>query len=117
MVSCCKFEAIIFVANFASPSLIKADVSNCTLKMMGEMISALGAVACGILLTPVFSYKPGTLYMDEYTLLKQLNNTSCQVDASIQLHFDVKSKTAPCLHNEQRQAQSFYIGFKVKQPA
>ena len=88
-------EAMLFVLNYTAPCLIRADVSTCTLKMVGQMITSPmhAAHSCGLLLSPKFSYKPGLLFNEEFTILKQLSNTGCVVDASFQLLFDVKSKS------------------------
>ena len=88
-------EAFLFVANFAAPSLMKSDVTACTLKMIGSMISSTSASSsCGILLCPIFTYKVGQpLFQDDFGLCKEISSTSCQVDTLFQLVFDVKSKT------------------------
>ena len=51
------------------------------------------SLTCGLLVAPVFSYKPGTLFMEEHTLCKMMNQNGCSVDLAYQLLFDPKSKT------------------------
>lgn len=46
----------------------------------------------GIFLSPIFSHKPGTLFMDEHMVLKALHLDSVSVDMNVQLCFDPKSK-------------------------
>ena len=84
------------MANYTAPPLIKSDVSHCGLKLMGTSISSFNASqSCGLFLSPVFAYKAGNLYGEEFALLKSLSNCGCLVDASFQLIFGVKSKTVP----------------------
>ena len=47
----------------------------------------------GILLSPIFSHKPGTLFMDGHMVLKALHLDSVLVDMNVQLCFDPKSKS------------------------
>ena len=88
-------QALLFIANYTAPCLIKADASVSALKMMGQMIGSgqHAPNAGGLLMCPVFSHKAGNLFNEEFALLKQLSNSGCQVDAAFQLLFDVKSKT------------------------
>lgn len=84
-----------FFANFTAPPLIKTDISNCALKMMGASITANPEHNAGLLLCPVFAYKQGNLFGEEFALLKVLSNSGCMVDSGFQLIFDIKSKTEP----------------------
>ena len=83
------------MANFAAPSTIKSDLQTCILKMMGLMINGSQASSsAGLLLMPVFAYKPGGLFTEEFTVLKQLSNAGgCNVGVAYQLLFDPKTKT------------------------
>lgn len=56
-------EAVLFVANYTAPSLIKADVSLATLKLVSTWITTPqhSSQAMGLMLSPCFSYKPGQL--------------------------------------------------------
>ena len=89
------YQAPLFIANFTSPSIVKSDITTCALKLMGSMVAAPTSAqnACGLFLSPIFSYKPGNLYGEEYALLKSLSNSGCHVDSGFQLIFDIKSKT------------------------
>lgn len=92
-------EAVLFLCNYASPSLIKADISTSTFKMLGHLLgSKFGTHALGVLICPVYSYKQHQLFMEEHVLLKQLSNASCSVDTMFQLNFDMKSKTDSHMH-------------------
>ena len=91
----CDIKAGLFFANFTAPPLIKADISNCALKMMGASITANPEHHAGLLLCPVFAYKQGNLFGEEFALLKVLSNSGCMVEAGFQLIFDIKSKTEP----------------------
>ena len=89
------YQAPLFIANFTSPSIVKSDITTCALKLMGSMVAAPNSAqnSCGLFLSPIFSYKPGNLYGEEYALLKSLSNSGCHVDSGFQLIFDIKSKT------------------------
>lgn len=54
-----------------------------------------GRDVAGMLLTPVFTYRPGTLFLEEHAILKTLNSSHMSVDLPMQLIFDPKSKTVP----------------------
>ena len=87
-------EAMLFVCNYSSPSLIKSDVTTATFSMIGHVLgSEFGPHACGLLLCPVYSYGKHQLFLEEHALLKALSNASCSVDTMFQLNFDIKSKT------------------------
>ena len=75
--------------------MIKSDIAACALKLMGSCVAApsTAAMTAGLFLAPVFSYKPGNLYGEEFASLKVLSNAGCMVDSAFQLTFDVKSKT------------------------
>ena len=94
---------MLFVCNYASPSLIKSDVTTATFSMIGHVLgSEFGPQACGLLLCPVYSYGKHQLFLEEHALLKALSNSSCSVDTMFQLNFDIKSKTATLKSNNNQ---------------
>lgn len=82
------------MCNFAAPSLVKSNVSACILKMVGHAVGVSPDTTCAILVSPAFSYTKGSLYSEEFALLKTLANSGCNVDMMFQVCFDPKSKTA-----------------------
>ena len=90
------------VCNYTAPSLFKNDVATCNFKLMGQLVggSLHAAQACGVLLSPGFSYaksKGASLFSTEYAVLTALSNCGCQCDSVFQLLFDVKSRTESLL--------------------
>ncbi|CAK9090153.1 Uncharacterized protein SCF082_LOCUS42529, partial [Durusdinium trenchii] len=86
-------RATLHVLNYAAPSLIRADVSSANAKVAGHFYAESdGRNTAGILICPVFSYRPGLLFMEEHGLLRSFNNSNIDVDLRMQLIFDVKSK-------------------------
>ena len=79
--------------NFAAPPLAKNDVLTAATKITGHHFMASPKDTIGILLSPIFSHKPGTLFMDENMVLKALHLDSVLVDMNVQLCFDPKSKS------------------------
>ncbi len=63
---------------------------------MGQLISSplYAARACGILLSPGYSYgkTKTSLFATEFAVLTGLSNSGCQCDYGFRLLFDVKSK-------------------------
>lgn len=91
----CVVQATLHVLNYAAPSLIRADVSSANAKVAGHFYAESdGRNTAGILICPVFSYRPGLLFMEEHGLLRSFNNSNIDVDLRMQLIFDVKSKVA-----------------------
>ena len=78
--------------NYAAPSLVRSDVMVCISKIIGHHFVGEPKDSTGILLTPIFNYKPGTLYMDEHSVLKTLHGGGVTVDHAVQLCFDPKTK-------------------------
>ena len=79
------------VVNFASPSLVRDDVQSVCKKMIAQLMDT-SENTVGIMICPVFSYKSGTLFSDEYAMLKGLADNGVHVDLQCQLVFDPKSK-------------------------
>ena len=90
---CLRYEVFLFVANFSSPSLLPSAVTTCALKCMGQTIAQNPESSIGVLISPVFGYKNGTLFNEEFALLKSFANSGCNVDNTFQLLFDPRSKT------------------------
>ena len=65
----------------------------CASKILGHSMVANASDTLGIALSPVFNYKVGTLYMDEFGVLKTLHSDGCAVDSTFSLIFDMKSKS------------------------
>ena len=91
-------EAVLFVCNYAAPSLIKSDVTTAIFSMVGHLLgSEYGPHSCGLLLCPQYSYQKHQLFLEEHALLTLLSNHSCVVDTMFQLNFDIRSKVDPYL--------------------
>lgn len=61
--------------------------------IVGHAMMDSGIQPAGILLSPIHTYTPGSLFLQEHTVLKQLHNSGVGVDCQIQLCIDPKSKT------------------------
>lgn len=88
-----SFKALLFIANFAAPSIVKSSVQTCVLKLMGHMVTVAGEKGCGVFMCPAFSYKSGGLFQEEFALLRSLSSAGCNVDNMFQVMFDAKSKS------------------------
>jgi len=85
------FEVTVVVLNLASPSLVRDDVQSVCKKMIAQLMDTPENTV-GLMVCPVFSYKTGTLFSDEYALLKGMADMGVHVDLQCQLVFDPKSK-------------------------
>ncbi|CAK8998958.1 unnamed protein product [Durusdinium trenchii] len=61
-------DALLFICNYAAPSLIKSDVTAGTFSMIGHMLGSqtFGANSCGLMLCPVFSYQKHKLFVEDW---------------------------------------------------
>ena len=90
-------EAFLFVTNFAAPSLLKSEIVPCVLNLVGHMMSSHAETSAGVFLSPTFIWK-GTLFQEEFGLLRTLSSAGCVVDTNFQLLFDIKSKVVSWQH-------------------
>ncbi|CAK8990693.1 Uncharacterized protein SCF082_LOCUS2343 [Durusdinium trenchii] len=86
-----RTTAFLFVTNFAAPSLLKSEIVPCVLNLVGHMMSSHAETSAGVFLSPTFIWK-GTLFQEEFGLLRTLSSAGCVVDTNFQLLFDIKSK-------------------------
>jgi hypothetical protein len=80
----------------------------CATKIIGHAAVANPSDTLGILISPVFNYKAGTLYMDEFGVLKTLHSDGCTVDNCFSLIFDVKTKAVAWASK----VRHFFLGLK-----
>ena len=90
-------QVTLIVLNYTAPALIREDVQSVSKKLVGQMMDSAPEMTAGLFLGPTFSYKVGTLFNDEFLLLKGFNDCGIHVDLQAQLIFDPKSKSDTCL--------------------
>ena len=65
--------------------------------MLSQLMDSSPEGTAAIFLSPTFTYKSGTLFAEEYNLLKGFNDQGVHVDLQCQLVYDPKSKSETCL--------------------
>ena len=83
----------LFVLNYSAPSLVSDNIQKANSMIVGHAMMDSGIQPAGILLSPIHTYTPGSLFLQEHTVLKQLHNSGVSVDCQIQVCIDPKSKT------------------------
>lgn len=89
-------KATLIICNHSSPSLVKTTIAACVWKLLGHMVTTNAESTMGIFLSPTFAYTKGSLFSEEYAILKTLANSGCYVDGVFQVNFEGKSKTELC---------------------
>ena len=72
--------------NLSAPSILQKHVSTAAYRVSANFVAS-HALGCGLLLSPVFNNKKGSLYMDEHAILKCLVTAPATVDHRFTLKF------------------------------
>lgn len=89
-------KATLIICNHSAPSLVKSTIAACVWKMLVHMVTSNPESTMGIFMSPTFAYSKGSLFAEEYAILRTLSNAGCYVDGVFQINFEGKSKTELC---------------------
>lgn len=81
-----------------------------------SMVETAGGGPAGILLTPIHTYSTGNLFMQEHTILKQLNNASIGVDVQVQLCIDPNPRQTPGFFRNIMFGRLLFVTFGTLNP-